>query len=78
MEEKDFDPKIIEEADLYASIIIGGLGHEWDVPLWFIKKSLEKDREWLIGQLIFFLVKCREIDKSKQPYRDLLESCQNE
>lgn len=62
MEEKDFDPRIIQIAEDYSYIIEGLLGHIWNMPLFAIDKEEKRTIELLKAQLIFFLTRCREIE----------------
>lgn len=62
MEEEDFDPRIIQTAEDYAYAIEGLLSYTWKVPLFEINKEEERTIELLKAQLIFFLVKCKEIE----------------
>lgn len=61
MEESDFDQKIIELANEYAYATSGGL--LW--TLWDKKDSFtERDIEWIKANLIFFLVRAKEIERN--------------
>lgn len=67
MEKEDFDPRIIELAQTYSWVITGVLGNSWGIPLNKMKQTEDKDTEWVLAQLIFFLTKVRNIDDPNYP-----------